>query len=155
LRYCQCIHAYLVRTADFIDIEDDEDRGATLTPRAIVPESTESSTFEHAVNAIADQYAYSPDRQIGPHHDDEGSAEETVEASPLMLLDPIGIWGSISEWMCNDLSYETLLDRIDFQYNHDPKIQYWEDFLSSLTFQPDLDKREEFFMSSLLAEHLR
>jgi hypothetical protein len=57
--------------------------------------------------------------------------------------------------MFNDLSYETLLDRIDFQYDHDWKIQYWEDFLSSLTFQPDVDKREEFFMSSPLVEHLR
>ena len=104
------------------------------------------STFKRTVDAIADQYA---------HNNDEGSAEETAEASSLMILDPIGIWDSIWEWMFDDLSYESLLDRIDFQYDHDPKIQYWEDFLSSLTFQADLDKREELFMSIPLAEHLR
>ena len=27
---------------------------------------------------IADRYAHNPDQQTGPHHDDEGSAEETV-----------------------------------------------------------------------------
>ena len=56
--------------------------------------------------------------------------------------------------MFDNLSYEILLDRIDFQYDHDPKIQYWEDFLSSLTFQADLDKQEELFMSIPLVEHL-
>ena len=103
---------------------------------------------------IADWYAHNLDWQTDPHHNDKGSAEETAEASSLALLDPIGIWGSIQKWIFDDLSYEILLDRIDFQYNHNRKIQYWEDFLSSLTFQADLDKQEELFMLIPLAEHL-
>ena len=150
------IYSRLSSIEDFIDA-DNEDWGVTLPPRVIAPVSVWSagpSTFEHAVSAIADWYAHNPDRQTGPHHDDEGSAEETAEASSLTLLDPIRIWGSIREWMFDDLSYEILLDRIDFQYDHNPKIQYWEDFLSSLTFQADLDKQEELFMLIPLAKHL-
>ena len=141
-------YSHLSSTEDFIDPDDDEDRGVTLPHRAIAPVSiwfAGPSTFKRAVDAIADWYA---------HNDDKGSAEETAKASSLAILDPIGIWDSILEWMFDDLSYESLLDRIDFQYDHDLKIQYWEDFLSSLTFQADLDKREELFMSILLTEHL-
>ena len=110
------IYSRLSSTEDFIDA-DNEDRGVTLPPRVIAPVSVRSagpSTFERTVSAIADQYAHHPDRQTGPHHDDKGSAEETAEASSLVLLDPIGIWGSIREWMFDDLRYEILLDRIDF-----------------------------------------
>lgn len=127
--------------------------------RPIGPVSIQSrgpSTYGRAIDAIADRYAQIPDRQPGPDHDGEASDEETTEdPPPLVLLDSAGIWDSIRKWMFGELIYETLLDTIDFQYDHDPKIQYWEDFLSTLAFQADLEKREELFMSIPLAEHVR
>ena len=150
------IYSCLSSTEDFINT-DNEDWGVTLPPQVIAHVSIWSvgpSTFECTVSVIADRYAHNPDWQTGPHHDDEGSAEETAEALSLALLDPIGIWDSIWEWMFDNLSYDILLNRIHFQYDNDPKIQYWEDFLLSLTFQADLDKREELFMLIPLAEHL-
>ena len=81
-------------------------------------QSAGPSTFERAISAIADRYAHNPNRQTGPHHDDEGSAEETAEASSLALLDPIGIWGSIREWMFDDLSYEILHSAVVRNLDH-------------------------------------
>jgi len=98
-------------------------------------------------------YAHNLDRKLDPQRNDRDSVEETTEAL-LTLLDSIGIWSSIWEWIFNDLSYEVLLDRIDFQYDHNLKIQYWEEFLLSITFQADLDRWKELFMLISLMEHL-
>ncbi|KAI9573726.1 hypothetical protein HD554DRAFT_2035460 [Boletus coccyginus] len=145
---------------DFVDPDDDEDLGLALPRphRPIGPVSIQSwrpSTYRRAIDAIADHYAQIPDHQPGPNHNGEASDEETTkDPPPLMLLDSAGIWDSIRKWMFGKLIYETLLDTIDFQYDHDPKIQYWKDFLSTLVFQVDLEKREELFMSISLAEHV-
>ncbi|KAI9459516.1 hypothetical protein HD554DRAFT_2041858, partial [Boletus coccyginus] len=43
---------------------------------------------------------------------------------------------------------------IDFQYDFNPKIQYWEDFMSQLTIIDDLEKRVALFRSISLSDHL-
>lgn len=72
----------------------------------------------------------------------------------MKLLDEPGIWGAIQEWLYGTLNYPTLLELINFQYDHHPKIQYWEEFLSRLAFIQLLDKRKSLFHSISLADHL-
>jgi len=52
------------------------------------------------------------------------------------------------------MSYNTLLEVINFQYNFNSKIQYWEDFLSQLTFIENLEKYKSLFHSISLSNHL-
>jgi hypothetical protein len=137
---------------DVIDPDGIEDQGIILLRRPIGPVSTLAavpSTYRRAVDAIADQFAQGPD-----HHDDGAFDDEITKDPPLAHLDSAGIWDSIWQWMFGNLHYERLLGTIDFQHGHDPTIQYWEDFLSSLAFQADLEKREELFMSIPLADHI-
>ena len=86
----------------------------------------------------------------------QGEEEEEggFDDSNMKVLDGPGIWGAIQEWLYGTLSYPMLLDIIDFQYNHNPKIQYWEDFMSRLAYIEGLEEHQSLFRSISLTEHL-
>ena len=86
-------------------------------------------------------------------NDDDGNVEHK-ESSNMKVLDAARIWEAIRGWMFRATSYNMLLKLIDFQYNSDSKIQYWEDFLSQLTIIDDLEKCESLFHSISLSNHL-
>lgn len=101
-----------------------------------------------------DEYDRQHDEFYGIHPNDDDGDVEHEESSNTKVLDAAGIWEAIRGWMFGATSYNTLLELIDFQYDSDSKIQYWEDFLSQLTIIDDLEKCESLFRSISLSDHL-
>jgi hypothetical protein len=89
---------------------------------------------------------------INPN-DDDGDIEHE-ESGNTKVLDAAGIWEAIREWMFRATSYNMLLKLINFQCDSNPKIHYWEDFLSQLTIIDNLDKRESLFRLIPLPDHI-
>lgn len=81
--------------------------------------------------------------------------EDAEEDSDLEVLDDIGIWKAISNWLRGALNFDILMKKLDFQHGKHTKIGYWEHFVSELAFEKDLDKREEKFNAISLPEHHR
>jgi hypothetical protein len=150
-----------------------QDAGIALRHRKTLPtrtypalEHAGTSRYLEAVDAIAsrympasvrdlddDEYDRRLDQFYGIGHDGDHD-EEPIDNAHLKILDAVGIWEAIRAWMLGTMDYPTLLELIDFQYDANPKIQYWEDFISKLTFIDNLDKREELFLTTSLADHL-
>ncbi|KAH0826000.1 hypothetical protein J3R83DRAFT_7469 [Lanmaoa asiatica] len=133
-----------------------------------VSERAGPSTYLTAVDRIANRFLPSTlndlddlddeeyNRQLDHYagRDDPGEGEEE-ESDAHQVLEPTEIWNSIRDWTLGTQDYYMLVELIDYQYDFDPKIQYWEDFLSKLAFLEDLDKRAEYFRSISLEGHLR
>ena len=79
--------------------------------------------------------------------------EDVEEYSDLEVLDDIGIWKAISNWLHGALNFDILMKKLDFQHRNHTKIGYWEHFVSKLAFKKDLDKREEKSNAMSLPEH--
>ncbi|KAI9462604.1 hypothetical protein HD554DRAFT_2041181 [Boletus coccyginus] len=125
------------------------------------------SRYQQAVDTIAhrylpsvldgldnDEYDRQHDEFYGIHPNDDDGNVEHEESGNTKVLDAAGIWETIQEWMLGATSYDALLEIIDFQYDFNPKIQYWEDFMSQLTIIDDLEKRIALFRSISLSDHL-
>ncbi|KAI9457185.1 hypothetical protein HD554DRAFT_2042421 [Boletus coccyginus] len=125
------------------------------------------SRYQQAVDTIAhrylpsvldgldnDEYDRQHDEFYGIHPNDDDGDVEHEESGNTKVLDAAGIWETIQEWMLGATSYDALLEIIDFQYDFNPKIQYWEDFMSQLTIIDDLEKRVALFRSISLSDHL-
>lgn len=140
-----------------------------MPPSRVYPVSQNAgpSTYHNAVDSITRRFMPSSladlddaeyyrrhDEFYGMDSNDEEDDEERDENSNMKVLDALGIWGAIQEWMFGTMNYPSLLELIAFQYDFDSKIQYWEDFLSRLTYVNNLAERESLFRSIPLAEHL-
>jgi hypothetical protein len=66
--------------------------------------------------------------------------EDAEEDSDLEVLDDIGIWKAISNWLHGMLNFDILMKKLDFQHRKHAQIGYWEHFISELAFEKDLDK---------------
>lgn len=161
-----------VRANNFIVSEEDSEtalrRGVVSQMRVHpVSEPAGPSTYIKAVDSIAecflpsilddlddDEYNRQLDHFAGC--DALGEGDELEEESDVrQVLEPAEIWNSIHDWILGTQDYYMLVETIDYQYDFNPKIQYWEDFLSQLAFLEDLDRRHEYFKSISLADHLR
>lgn len=104
--------------------------------------------FGATVRSLMERFeSYSAEDHISG---DSGSDDEVFE-----VLDTAGVWNLISDWMDGSVNYEILMRNIDFQRDKYPNIQYWEDVLSALAFEQDLDKREALFKSVSFEDHCR
>jgi len=90
---------------------------------------------------------------------DEGTEHEETEAeeedSDFEVLDDIGLWKTVGDWLSGALHFKTLMCKLDFQHGKCAKIGYWEDLVLELAFEYDLNKREEKFKAISLPEHHR
>ncbi|KAI9571089.1 WD40-repeat-containing domain protein [Boletus coccyginus] len=129
----------------FIIPDANTDMGTSPQRRPVMPHcmmSTSSSRFKHVINEIAGRYVDGTTNEHSmsqpDNSDSDDQSEEVPQSPPPAILDTAGIWESIRDWMFGSLNYEKLMDILDSQYDHNPNIQYWEDFLSTLTFLLDL-----------------
>ncbi|KAG6381505.1 hypothetical protein JVT61DRAFT_88 [Boletus reticuloceps] len=104
------------------------------------------SRFTEAVNAIFQRYS---------SVEDEQEPQEEEEDAHLEVLDIIGLWNVVGDWLSGALNFEHLMRLLDFQHGKYPKIGYWEDLVSELAYENDLDKREAKFKAITLVEHHR
>ena len=81
--------------------------------------------------------------------------EDEEEDTNFEALDDIGLWKTVGDWLSSALNFETLMHKLDFQHGKSAKIGYWEDLVSELAFEYDLNKREEKLKAILLPEHHR
>ena len=81
--------------------------------------------------------------------------EDEEEDTNFEALDDIGLWKTVGDWLSSALNFETLMCKLDFQHGKSAKIGYWEDLVSELAFEYDLNKREEKFKVISLLEHHR
>ena len=123
------------------------------------------STYLRAIDSIAEHFLPSAldnldneeyNRQLDHYigRDALGEEDNLEESGVRQVLVPTKIHNSIHNWILGSQDYYMLVETIDYQYDFNPKIQYWEDFLSRLAFFNDLDKQDEYFMSVSLADHL-
>lgn len=151
-----------------------EDTSSTLRRDAVsqlrvypVPERAGPSTYISAVDRIATRFLPSAardgldddeyNRQLDYYAGRDGprDGEEQEDELDRRVLEPAEIWNSIREWILGTEDYYVLVESIDYQYDFNPKIGYWEDFLSKLTFLEDPDKRDQYFKSISLEDHIR
>jgi hypothetical protein len=104
------------------------------------------SRYARAINAISQHYGIDEEREDLPSESDE-------EDTNFEVLDDIGLWKTISDWLSGALNFESLMRKLDFQHSKCPKIGYWEDWVSELAFESNLNMREEEFKAILLPEH--
>jgi len=87
----------------------------------------------------------------------EGTEHEETEAeeedSNFEVLDDIDLWKTVGDWLSSALHFETLMHKLDFQHGKCAKIGYWENLVSELAFEYNLNKREEKFKAISLPEH--
>lgn len=139
----------------------------TVPQMPIYPDSHHAgpSTYLKAIDSIAERFLPSAldnldneeyncqlDHYVGC--DALGEEDNLEELGVCQVLVSTEIHNSICDWILGSQDYYTLVETIDYQYDFNPKIQYWKDFLSRLTFFNDLDKQDEYFMSVSLADHL-
>jgi hypothetical protein len=98
------------------------------------------------VNALFQRYEPASEQL----HDEWEEEVEEVE-----VLDDIGIWKVVGAWLSGTLNFELLMGQLDSQRKTYTNIGYWEDLVSKLAFESDLDKREAIFKEISLAEHHR
>ncbi|KIJ09590.1 hypothetical protein PAXINDRAFT_157857 [Paxillus involutus ATCC 200175] len=138
----------------FIILDDVEEDWAMVHPCPhIYSASTQSagpSRYSQAVHAIAQWYGHSSAEL------DEGKSDaDEDEDEDLAILDIAGIWEKIREWITDEISYETLLRHIDFQYEKYADIQYWEDFVTAIAIKSSVEERKAHFASLTLDQHQR
>ncbi|KAG6370385.1 hypothetical protein JVT61DRAFT_12106 [Boletus reticuloceps] len=150
-----------------VEVDDDdnfidpEDVTETTSNRDVLPQTcpaskrARSSAYTKAINGITKHCLLSNPDVLDDDEYDAQLAHLAGHGRIHRVLDDAQIWESIRDWLLGALSYDVLVDLIDFQYGSNLKIQYWEDFLSKLAFFEDLDKRDEVFNGISLSDHLR
>ena len=86
------------------------------------------SRYAQAINTLSQCYGI----------DEETKEEE--EDTDFEVLDNIGLWTAVGDWLSGVLNFETLMCKLDFQHGKSAKIAYWEDLVSELAFEYDLNK---------------
>ena len=86
------------------------------------------SRYAQAINTISQRYGI----------DEETEDEE--EGADFEALYDIGLWKTVGDWLSGALNFETLMCKLDFQHGNSAKIGYWEDLVSELAFEYDLNK---------------
>lgn len=110
--------------------------------------AADPSRYAQAINAISQQY------ESGGVEDEEGEGDEVTDEG-LEVLDDIGLWEAVGDWLSGALNFEYLMRMLDFQHGKYTKIGYWENLVSELAFEHNLDKREQNFKAISLVEHHR
>ena len=126
------------------DREDELSAGPSSPPSksCIYPvPAPRPSRYVQAINTISQCYGI----------DEETEDEE--EGADFEALDDIGLWKTVSNWLSGALNFETLMCKLDFQHGNSAKIDYWEDLVSELAFEYNLNKQEEKFKVISLPEH--
>ncbi|KAF9231261.1 hypothetical protein BU15DRAFT_68481 [Melanogaster broomeanus] len=155
---------------DSFIVPDDIDENRAMAPWGprVYPPTTATagpSRYSQAINTIVQCYGQMSteldDGKTDMADEDEGEDEDENEDEnededeDMVVLDAAGIWEKIRDWITDDLPYETLLCHMDFQYEKYPKVQYWEDFVSTLAFETSIERREAHFVSMTLDQHHR
>ncbi|KAF8837228.1 hypothetical protein BDN67DRAFT_983386 [Paxillus ammoniavirescens] len=98
------------------------------------------SRYSQAIHNIAQWYG----RSSAELDEGKSNADED-EDEDLAILNTAGIWEKICEWVTNEISYETLLRHIDFQYEKYADIQYWEDFVMAIAIKSSVEDTRVYF----------
>ncbi|KAF8432109.1 hypothetical protein L210DRAFT_3650601 [Boletus edulis BED1] len=136
-------------------VPDDEDLDELLAGPSSLPAGScaylvsGSLWFTEAVNTIFQCYSSVEDEQ------EPQEEEEEEEDTHLEVLDIIGLWNVVGDWLSGALNFEHLMCLLDFQHGKYPKISYWEDLVSELAYENNVDKREAKFKVITLVEHHR
>ncbi|KAG6379423.1 hypothetical protein JVT61DRAFT_11892 [Boletus reticuloceps] len=88
------------------------------------------SRYTQAVDTIFRCYA--------PLVEEEWEEEAAAEDDDVEVLDVIGLWKSVGDWLGGALTFDRLICVLDFQHGKYAKIGYWEDLVMELAFENDL-----------------
>lgn len=115
-------------------------RGSHILPSS---PSVPRTKYGDVVHALSQRY--------GSRSDD--SVDETEDA--FEILDDSGLWTMINDWLNGSVAFDRLTEIFDFHVGKHVKIGYWEDLVSNLAFENDLDKRDAIFNAIPFEEHIR
>ena len=139
-------HQHILDSFIVPDREDELSAGPSSSPsksRIYPVPAFRPSRYAQAINTLSQRYGI-----------DEETEEEEEDAD-FDVLDDIGLWTAVGDWLSGVLNFETLMRKLDFQHGKSAKIAYWEDLVSELACEYDLNKREEQFKAISLLEHHR
>ncbi|KAH0828590.1 hypothetical protein J3R83DRAFT_2892 [Lanmaoa asiatica] len=102
---------------DLLIVPDGEDESSE---HFISLPTTSLSRYTQAINAISQQYEFGGSGEV---EDEEGEGYEGTDED-LEVLDDIGLWQAVGDWLSSALNFEYLMHMLDFQHGKYTKIGY-------------------------------